>query len=37
MAHLQLFRAQVTSLNQLKPYLMERWDHMNQDYPFDYD
>lgn len=37
MAHLQLFRAQVTSLNKLKPYLMERWDRINQDYPFGFD
>lgn len=36
-ARLRQFRAQVTSVNKLKPYLMERWDEMNQAYPFDFD
>lgn len=36
-ADLQLLSVRVTSVNKLKPYLEERWEYMNQEYPFEFD
>lgn len=36
-ADLRLLCVRVTSVNKLKPYLEERWEYMNQEYPFEFD
>jgi len=36
-ASLQALCIRVTSVNKLKPYLEERWEYMNRDYPFEFD